>query len=46
MINVVVERRWMTSLGKVNFIISKGLLEDFFLAFNSKLVMAIVRSYD
>lgn len=46
LINVVVERRWMTSLGKVNFIISKGLLEDFFLAFNSKLVMAIVRSYD
>lgn len=36
----------MMSSGKVNFIISKGLLEDFFLVFNSKLVMAIVCSYD
>lgn len=46
LINVVVERCWMMLLGKVNFIISKGLLEDFFLVFNSKLVMAIVCSYD
>lgn len=46
LINVVVERCWMMLLGKVNFIISKGLLEDFFLVFNSKLVMVIVCSYD
>ncbi|SQN67462.1 putative molybdopterin-binding oxidoreductase [Escherichia coli] len=40
------ERRWMTPSGKANFITSKGLLEDPSSAFNSKLVMATVRSHD
>ncbi len=37
------QRRWMTPSG-TNFITSKGLLE--IPAFNSKLVMATVRSHD
>lgn len=36
----------MTPSGKANFITSKGLLEDPSSAFNSKLVMATVRSHD
>ncbi len=46
LINAAAERRWMTSSGKANFITSKGLLEDPSSAFNSKLVMATVRSHD
>ncbi len=44
LINAAAERRWMTQSGKANFITSKGLLEDPSSAFNSKLVMATVRS--
>lgn len=46
LINAAAERRWMTPSGKANFITSKGLLEDPSSAFNSKLVMATVRSHD
>lgn len=46
LINAAAERRWMTQSGKANFITSKGLLEDPSSAFNSKLVMATVRSHD
>lgn len=46
LINAAAERRWRTSSGKANFITSKGLLEDPSSAFNSKLVMATVRSHD
>lgn len=46
LINAAAERRWMTSSGKANFITCKGLLEDPSSAFNSKLVMATVRSHD
>lgn len=46
LINAAAERRWMTPSGKANFITCKGLLEDPSSAFNSKLVMATVRSHD